>query len=436
MKARKYVTQLSINDLDFSNFKIYKINKDKSVIYRCNICFRAEIKKKDNNIFKIRGHSTKCYLRKGLNSKIKNICNTNNKIYKGKNKKKYISTESIDYTQSNTNNNENINYKSLSTSQSNNIINMDKDNYISALSRIFDKQSGLNKDQEKIGFYYINKRKVIGEGCYSKVFLGEDIYLKFKVAILQIEVEDEDNFNIETYVLQKIHGKGNFPQLYNTYSDDEDKYFYLIESLMGPTLKSLYKICDKNFDFLTILNIGLDLIKNIKILHDLGFVHRDLKPDNLSYGNLCYENYNMKNEIGILDFSNSKINICPDGNIRYSKKKIKCHGNKTFSSSAALNDEDVGKKDDLISIFYILIFFFRKNLPWKIRHSNGENLSKQEILEIRKNTPIKILCENLPNDFINLTEYIFNLSHEETPNYDFLLQELNKLKIEEEKKKW
>ena len=76
----------------------------------------------------------------------------------------------------------------------------------------------------------------------------------------------------------------------------------------------------------------------------MGFIHRDLKPDNLCYGNLCHENYESKNEIGILDFSNSKINIDIDGKLKNSNKKTKQKGNKYFSSTRALNDKDVGKQ--------------------------------------------------------------------------------------------
>ena len=71
---------------------------------------------------------------------------------------------------------------------------------------------------------------------------------------------------------------------------------------------------------------------------------------------------------------------------------VKCQGNKCFSSSNALKDKDVRKKDDIISIFYILIYFFCQTLPWNIKKLNGEHLSKSEILEIRNNISIKQIC--------------------------------------------
>ena len=97
-----------------------------------------------------------------------------------------------------------------------------------------------------------------------------------------MDIYEVQSFNTQTFILPRVHGKGNFPQLYKTYEDEN--YFYLVESLMGPTLKSLFNLCNKKFDIFTIINIAIDLIKNIQIFHNLGFVHRDLNPDNLVYG--------------------------------------------------------------------------------------------------------------------------------------------------------
>ena len=55
-------------------------------------------------------------------------------------------------------------------------------------------------------------------------------------------------------------------------------------------------------------------------------------------------------------------------------------GTHSFSSNKALRDMDTYKKDDIISLFYILIYFFRGDLPWKKRKINGEKLSKEVII--------------------------------------------------------
>ena len=118
--------------------------------------------------------------------------------------------------------------------------------------------------------------------------MGEDKFQRMAVAILQMNIENYEKLYNESFILQRIHGKGNFPQLYNTFEDDS--YYYMVENLMGPNLKILHKLCDNKFDYYTTINIAIDLIQNIKILHSLGFIHRDLKPDNLVFGNFCFEN--------------------------------------------------------------------------------------------------------------------------------------------------
>ena len=76
---------------------------------------------------------------------------------------------------------------------------------------------------------------------------------------------------------------------------------------MGFDLNNLFKLCGKKLDLLSVINVGIDLLMNLQILHNNGYVHRDLKPDNLAFGPLCLENLKYKNRICLLDFGNSKI---------------------------------------------------------------------------------------------------------------------------------
>ena len=147
-----------------------------------------------------------------------------------------------------------------------------------------------------------------------------------------------------------------------------------------------------------------------------------------------FRKWDRRNQIGIIDFSHSKINIKSNGEIKYTDKIVKFKGNNSFSSTNALQYHDVNEIDDIISIFYILIFFMRGSLPWKIKNSNGENLSKKEIIEIRKDWPINKLCQNIPNDFQYIAEKIVDIPKHESLDYDNLLFNLEEIKKKEESK--
>ena len=74
-------------------------------------------------------------------------------------------------------------------------------------------------------------------------------------------------------------------------------------------------------------------------------------------------------------------------------------------------------------------------MPWKIKNSNGESISKKEIIEIRGKWPIKKLCENTPIDFQNLPEKIINIKKNENLNYNDIINNLEEIKKKKKENK-
>ena len=164
--------------------------------------------------------------------------------------------------------------------QNKNALNL---NYYKNLIRnAIDYSDHLSSLDNEISDYYWHTNKKISDGAFSTSYLGEDIKSGLKVIILETKIEYIEEIRLEKYILNKIKGFGNFPPLYDTLINESN--IYLIEGFMGFDIHTLFKICDHDFDLITIMNIGIDLLNNIKILHDRGFIHRDLKPDNIVYG--------------------------------------------------------------------------------------------------------------------------------------------------------
>jgi serine/threonine protein kinase len=149
------------------------------------------------------------------------------------------------------------------------------------LNEAFNNNNHLNKFDLPLNNFYWHINKIISESSFSTCYLREDKFTGNKAIILQKELKYIEDIKEEKYILQKIHDKGNFPPLYEVLIDND--YCYFIEGLMGFFLQKLFYICIMKFDLFTVMNIGIDVVTNLKILHENGYIHRDLKPGNLSF---------------------------------------------------------------------------------------------------------------------------------------------------------
>jgi hypothetical protein len=165
MKTRKYTKEISEDNININNFNVYKINKNKSILYRCKFCSRAKLRKEKNKIYKIKGHDSNRILLKRTFSEKQNKNNnitksqTNFSIPSTKQDKNDIHYIFEDSFESNINNEFNMK-----------INNNKYSNQFSLLLNVFDKQNFLSKNQIKFGIYYYNKEKILGDDHIQQHF--------------------------------------------------------------------------------------------------------------------------------------------------------------------------------------------------------------------------------------------------------------------------
>lgn len=268
-------------------------------------------------------------------------------------------------------------------------------------------------DLNKIIFGKYEIIKKIGQSSYSSVFLGKYINKKNYVAI---KVQDKNAFvselEKEAYYQYILRGFG-IPKILSF--GKNRKYNILVETLLGKTIYEYFtKNKNANTKMKDLCMVAIQIIDRIQYIHSKNIIHQDIKPENFLVGNPD------KSIIYIIDFGLSKKyrSSRTGKHISFSKNN-KFYGTMNFSSINAMKGYQMSRRDDMISIGYMLIYLINGKLPWSILEK-GKLERFRKILSIKSNTTNEELCKYLPIEFYEYMNYVKSLKFEEKPNYIYL----------------
>ena len=259
----------------------------------------------------------------------------------------------------------------------------------------------------------------IGCGAFGTIFLGINIKTNEKVAVkIEERKVPRPSLEKEAYILFSLKGPG-LPEL-KTFGRTQ-KYNILIEGLLGKSLYQLYNECDKNISTKDICMIAIQLIDRIEFVHNKNFIHRDIKPHNILLG------LNDPSCLYLIDFGLAKKYRSERGNhVKFSITK-QLIGTPRFCSINAMRGFEQSRRDDLESISYLILYFFKGYLPWQgLRILNKEE-KFQRICEIKKATRLEDICIDLPKEIYNFCLYVRKLEFEENPDYGYMRDLFNKI---------
>lgn len=198
----------------------------------------------------------------------------------------------------------------------------------------------------------------LSEGSFGVVYLAHDLKKKKKVAI-KIEKPSiliKNSLFQEAQLLKKLQGVEGIPIFY-CYGKKFMYIFFIIE-LLGTDLYKFFKQQHK-FSLKTVCMIAYQMLRILNTIHERGVLHRDLKPENIMIG------LNEKRQnLYLIDFGISKEYKEDGKHIPYREGKPFL-GTVRFASIAAHKGIELGRKDDLESLGYLLIYFIKGRLPWQ-----------------------------------------------------------------------
>ncbi|KAM3133923.1 hypothetical protein pb186bvf_014038 [Paramecium bursaria] len=256
-----------------------------------------------------------------------------------------------------------------------------------------------------LGRFSVIKR--ISSGSFGVVYLVHDKTTKEDCA-LKLEKYDNDetrSLEKEVSILTKLNDTPGVPKL--IWAGQEGDFNLLIMQLLGMDLGYYIKQF-KQFTLKCTIQIAYESVQVLRNIHSKQVVHRDLKPENILMSKDV-------DQIYIVDFGISKI--FTDMPFRDDKSFM---GTTRYASIAAHKGFEIARKDDLESLFYVIIYFLRGNLPW-------QNLQVQEkdrttaVGELKQKIELNELCNGLPHEFVEILAYLRTLSFYEEPDYTFIL---------------
>ncbi|VDO33559.1 unnamed protein product, partial [Onchocerca flexuosa] len=154
-----------------------------------------------------------------------------------------------------------------------------------------------------------------------------------------------------------------------------ESFKFIVMQLVGASIDKLQKQQPKkHFTFSTTTKLGLQTLEGIGDLHDLGYLHRDVKPQNFTIG--LKEKANV---IYLLDFGIARRYIEKDSKaIRLPRETVRFLGTVRFASRNCHYAREQCRRDDLESWIYMLLEFTEyASLPWS-RVVDRDNVCKEK----------------------------------------------------------
>lgn len=259
--------------------------------------------------------------------------------------------------------------------------------------------------------------KRIGSGAFGLIFSAKNVNTDETVAVKVEPTSQTDTLTHEAAVLQHLSGIAGIPTL--RYYGIPDHNRYMVIDLYHKTLQTVSYEHKKAVPVPLIRTYAAQIMQILSAVHEKGFVHRDVKP----------ENFMIKSTDGtlyLIDFGLARTYIDSETKMHRANKvrtanaegNISVTGTSRYISANVHDGNEPSRRDDLISAMYVISYLLKGSLPWKTSGSN------EALADMKKNIRPEELFLGLPPSYVDIFKYLSSLPYDQKPDYTFILSNL------------
>ena len=294
-------------------------------------------------------------------------------------------------------------------------------------------------------------RDCIGSGAFGEVWSADSVSTGEPVAVKieRIQGNPAPTLQYESRVLQMFQNMVGIPRLRYFGRNDAMNGIFMATELLGPSLETLanshrldmHPRVVKNpppHHAVFISGIGRQMLQRLRSVHLHGMLHRDVKPDNFLFArtpaldlsrratNRAY--HEVAPLVYLIDFGMAKRirgSELPGGSevvAETGSTNGSLIGSARYASLAAHRGEALGRRDDLISMMYSLIYVVNGGaLPWMC-------YSESEICYIKNDMTPREICAELSEYHVEgwsaILERLYAMNANDVPDYDVIASQL------------
>lgn len=188
----------------------------------------------------------------------------------------------------------------------------------------------------------------------------------------------------------------------------------LVMPRLGLNVEDIFSQRELRFSLKTALWVGFRVLSTLEYLHKKGYVHGDIKPENILVGSQGDEN-----ALYLIDYGEAWKFKYSDETLREQVgEEIPFYGTPMFAPIRAHKQEAQSQRDDLESLGYLLVYL-HLGLPWEKYEKKSNPILEKKVGKKKGKMKKKKLCGKI-RVLRKYFEHVEALEYGGVPDYEML----------------